>query len=401
MSRFYRGYEWAELVTTLDGESVTGLTKLAGSRTVTHTLNRPAQATGRVPSDDPRVNLELIEPGLDAPFLSFSDRLLYMFRREDQGAPNPTWVCRFAGIITQIEDAASADQPYSTFTAFDPWQYLFARPLMNGTSFLGGDGMSFSNTPGNRIAWRIVNATIGLHGPVHIDIPDDEDDWDVTDPLDINFQQGLSVGAALQQLCATNTMDIVMTPVYDPAARPGVCVEMNVYTQAGSQRDGAVFSWDVGRTVEGVSSLLDGSLLANTVQFFAGQGGPAVAPATDATSAARYGYYEVQQFFPGQAMQPTPGQTLALEAMAEFQLSLRKQGKRTVRITPSSLLAPIPLLEYGLGDRVPLWATNRLRQAIPWATDTTNFSRVYGIPITLSDDGVEQVAGLVLSPDGF
>lgn len=276
MSRFYRGYEWAELVTDLDGISVTGLTKLAGSRTVTFSLNKPASASGRVPSDDPRVNLEYIEPGLDAPFLSFNDRLLYMFRREDQGGSNPTWVCRFAGMVMQIEDTASADQPYSAYTAFDPWQYLFARPLMNGTSLIGSDGISWSNTPGNRIAWRIMENTISVHGPVHITIPDDEDDWEVTEAIDIKFQQGLSVGAALQQLCATNTLDIIMAPVYDPTNSPGICVEMSVYVVAGETRDGAVFSWDTARTVQGISSLLDGNLMANTVQFFAGQGGPAV-----------------------------------------------------------------------------------------------------------------------------
>lgn len=399
MGRFYRGYEWAELVTDLNTSAVTGLTKLAGSRTVTYTLNKPASASGRVPSDDPRVNLPNIETGFDAPLVSFNDRLLYMFRREDQGGSNPTWVCRFAGMIMQIEDSVQGEQPYSSFTAYDPWQYLFARPVMNGTSLVGPDGISWTQTRGDVIALQILEATIGVHGDVFIDL--NEDAWEATGQIDINFQQGVSVGQALQQLCQTGTMDIVLTPVYDPLARPGVCCEMTVYAQAGSTQDGAVFSWDVARSVGGISALYDGDLMANEVQFFAGQGGPAVAPAIDASGLARYGYWGVQNFFPGQAMQPTAGQTLALEEMAEFQLSLRKQGKRTIRITPTSLLAPIPLLEYGLGDRIPVHATNRLRQEIPWQSDSNAYCRVYGIPITLSDDGVEQVSGLVLSPDGF
>ncbi len=237
-----------------------------------------------------------------------------------------------------------------------------------------------------------MEATISQHGGVYINV--DDGVWEATDQIDINFQQGNSVGSALQQLCQTGTMDIIMEPVYDPIGMPGICVIMNVYVQAGATQDDAIFSWDVGRNVVGISSLLDGDLMANTVQFFNGQGGPPVTPATDADSETRYWYWATQQFFPQQT------RAVAVEAMAEFQLSLRQQGKRTIRLTPNSLLSPIPLLEYGLGDLIQAKATSRLRQPIPWNSADSQYSRVYGIPITLSDDGVEQVNGLVLSPDG-
>ncbi len=356
MGRFYEGFPWAELVTDRNTVAITGLSKLAASRTFTFPLNKPATASGVVPSDDPRVNLPHVESGTDAPSLSFNDRLLYAFRREAQGT-GPPWVCRFAGIVEQIEDACDGDQPYSTFTAYDPWQYLFARPVMNGTALVGPDGISWDDTRGDVIARQIIEATIALHGDVYIDV--DSGVWEETEAIDINFQQGTSVGAALQQLAATGTLDIVMEPVYDPTDRPGVCVVMNVYVQAGVTRPDAVFSWDRGRNVVGISQLTDGDLMANTVQFFNGQGGPAVTPAHDASSAARYGWWESQQFFPAQT------QAVAVEAMAEFQLSLRKTGHRTVNLSPNPLLSPIPLLEYGLGDRVPVYATSRLRQAIP------------------------------------
>ncbi len=392
MGRFYSGYEWAELVTDRNTVAITGLSKLAANRTVTFALNKPAVATGVVPSDDPRVNLPHIESGLDAPSVSFNDRLYYMFRREAQGTGAP-WVCRFAGVLEQIEDACQGDQPYSTFTAYDPWQALFARPVMNGTSLVGPDGISWTATQGSEIARQIVEATISLHGDVYIDT--DSGTFEATDLIDINFQQGTSVGAALQQLAATGTLDIVMDPVYGPAGAPGICVVMNVYVQAGTTRNDAVFSWDVGKSVVGISSMVDGDLMANTVQFYNGQGGPPVTAAHDASSAARYGWWEAQQFFPAQT------QPVAVESMAEFQLSLRAQGHRTVTLSPNPLLSPIPLLDYGLGDRVPVYATSRLRQPLPWASDETVYSRVYGIPITLTDDGVEQVQSLVTSPQGF
>ena len=70
-------------------------------------------------------------------------------------------------------------------------------------------------------------------------------------------------------------------------------------------------------------------------------------------------------------------------------------------VSPNPLLSPKPFLDYGLGDRVPISATPRLRQAIPWASDATIYQRVYGIPIVLGDDGVETVRQLIGSPDGF
>ena len=72
MGRFYQGYEWAEVVTDRNTVSITGLSKLAASRTVTFSLNKPAVATGVVPSDDPRVNLPHIESGPDAPSVSYA-----------------------------------------------------------------------------------------------------------------------------------------------------------------------------------------------------------------------------------------------------------------------------------------------------------------------------------------
>lgn len=394
MGRFYRGYPWRVIITDLDSAPITMLDKLAAQRTVTFSLNRPAETKAVVPSDDPRVNLPTVEGSdLGPPSLSFNDRLAYMFRREEQGTA-PPWVCRFAGIVEQIEDASSADQPYSTFTAYDPWQYLFARPVLTvDGDLVGKNGISWDDTRGDVIALQIMEHTIDTDGPVHINIEDGV--FEHTDQIDINFQQGTSVGAALQQLCATGTMDIIMEPVYDPINQPGICCIMNVYVQAGSRKDDAIFSWDVGRNVTNISMLNDGDLMANYIQFFNGQGGPPVTPSFDVDDEARYGKWSVQQFFPQQTQQ------ISVEAMSDFQLEIRRQGKRTLRMTPNSLLSPIPLLEYGLGDKIVARATDRLRQGIPWQApfDPNIYTRVYGIPITLSDDGVEQVAGLVLSPD--
>jgi len=104
--------------------------------------------------------------------------------------------------------------------------------------------------------------------------------------------------------------------------------------------------------------LFDGLGRANVVQFYNGQGGPAVTQQTDATSIGIYGEYWAQQFFPAQT-KPS-----AVIAMAQQQLGLRKDVKQTLTINPAPTRAPEPFVDYGLGDRVPVYASNRLRQAV-------------------------------------
>ncbi len=392
MGRFYRGYRWRTIITDLDSQPITCLERLAANRTVTFGLNQPAVTTAQVPSDDPRVNIPVVETGLDAPSLSFNDRLVYMFRRDTPDSAQP-WNVRFAGICTQIEDTAQADQPYSNFTAYDPWQYLYARQLKTfDNELVGPGGLSYSDTAGDLIVAELISNTINNDGECYIELGS----FETTADIDINFQQGISVGEALKQLVQTWTLDIVFTPVYDPATKPGICCAVHVYNQAGTVRDDAVMSWGVGRQAAGISDLLDGSQMANHIQFYNGQGGPPVTPSSNNTSSqTRYGVWAASQFFPAQT------DPEAVKAIAALQLDLRKQGRRSVTITPASLISPIPLLDYTLGDKVPVYATDRLRQPIPWASDATIYQRVYGIPIVLSDDGVETVRGLVSSPDGF
>lgn len=383
MARFYQGAEWRFVLTDRDSQPITSLERIAMARRIVYRLNQPAEAQMTVPSDDPRVNI----PHDDgAPYVSYNDRLVYGLRRE---GGSPPWVCRFAGIAVQVEDAVSGDQPYTPIKAWDPWQYLFRRAVKDGTSLVGPAGLVFSATRGDVIVQQLLEDTIAADGDCYIELGS----FEATAELDITFQQGTSVGAALQQLCQTWTLDIEFAPVYDPGGKPGVCSTVRVYAQKGTTRDDAVFSWDVGRSVVGISDLLDGSQMANDVQFYNGQGGPPVTPAVASASQARYGVWSEHRFFPAQVQEP------AVVAMAQLALDLQKQGRRTVTLTPSSLLAPVPLRDYALGDRVPVYATKRLRQPIPWAGEPV-YQRVYGIPITLSDDGVERVERLVASPDG-
>ena len=208
-------------------------------------------------------------------------------------------------------------------------------------------------------------------------------------PLDINFQQGLSVGEAWQQLTNNYDCDIIITPIYDPINRPGYLGEVSVVPQAGIERDNAIFAWDLpSQSLVQISRLYDGTLRANKVKFFAGQGGTAlggqsVPVQTDAASVAKFGEYWRQQFFPGQNVAGV------VQLLAQAELAFSANGRQTVTISPAPERSPHPFDEYYLGDRVPVYASNRLRAVL------SGYQRVYGIPVTIGDDGTETVQQLL------
>lgn len=399
---FSSGKLWRFVVTDLNGTVITWLDPLAEQRNVTFTLDAPAVATGHVPSDQFQINALVGSGSLGGdPVVSYSDRILYGFRREG-GAPssvNPgPWVIRFAGILTQLDDSAGSDDATSAYTAYDPWQYMMSRPIRAANLSLPPQtGLTYSGsvTTLDQIAVNLLDRTNTQDGFIYIDTSTGNiDSIPFTDT--INFAQGTSVGDALTQMCNTGLMDVWMEPLFDTGVAPPFLARLNIYASQGSVQNDAVMSWDSpGKSLVGIDRLLDGAQLANTVQFYNGQAGPSVAAQTDAISEAKYGSYWAQQSFPQQI------ETQAVVAIAQNQLMLRKIGRRTLQINPAPERAPDPFTSYFLGDLLPVYATKRLRQTLPAPQETTNYVRVYGIPIDISDNGVETVSQLLISPDGF
>jgi len=315
------------------------------------------------------------------PLLAEGVRQLYCFRRESETPPYYT--IRASTLVMQINDAAASDDARSRFTAWDPWQYMFMRPALTGSltttgtantgDLIGAAGVQYDNTvEAGAIALDLINTAIAYADAGAPAAAQDlflrtiaEDG--LTDPFTpdgYKVEQGTSLGQALQDLCATGYMDILLTPVYD-SANPGALCDLDVLSQsspylgAGVFNYNAIFAWDMpGRSVTGIDDLFDGLGRANVVQFYNGQGGPAVTQQTDATSIASYGEYWAQQFFPAQT------EAAAVVAMAQQQLDLRKNYRQTLTINPAPTRAPEPFVDYGLGDRVPVYASNRLRQEV-------------------------------------
>ena len=398
MAVTFRDPLWRFIATDLETNTTTWLDGRCFNRQVSVLLNRPRVFTGEVPSDDPEINRNYDAPGTmfdDGPYVNEGDRLIYGFRREVQDEITQMWTPRFAGILLQVEDAAQSDIARSRITAYDPWQYLYNRPIRNSSGDLpGSDGLSFDDTKANVIAASLLKWTIDTDGPCFIDAGTT---WSGTSfftgtlddcpEIDINFQQGMMVGEAWDELVDLGLIDIVLEPIYDPDDRPGYCVQMNTYPLAGQSRPNAVFGWDKApRSLVGVTSLYDGSERANSIQYYAGQGGPAVTLQEDSLSQARYGVYFAQRFFPGQNV------AAGVVALAQQELALRKNGQHTVTISPAPVRAPSPFTEYDIGDTVPIYSSNALRKAL------TGEQRIYGIPIEISDDALETVRSLLASP---
>lgn len=378
---------WRFVVTDLDLAIITILTPLAANRRATFTLNAPAMATGIVPSDSPEVNI--LQAG--HPFLDEGRRCLLGFRRE---GGSPPWIIRYAGILEQIEDAIDENgQPtaHSTYTAWDPWKYLYSRPVLRADGTLPAQaGVVFEDMPANEIATTLLDRTLTYDGEHHIKTGNIQT-CDVIDTM--TFQQGTSVGEAWTQLCETNKMDVYLRPIYDPVVSPGKLVALDIHPVQGRTRYKSVFSWDMPmRSLSGISRLVDGTLRANKIQYYVSQGGPGnphIPTQSDFASVAQYGNYWLQKFVPG-------GTKRIVIDLAEAELLLLKDGLRTYRVRPLAEPSPRPFIDYTLGDHCPLLASANLREGITGVTQ-----RVYEIPIEIDDDGIERVQELTFTEDSI
>lgn len=281
------------------GATIALLDRIATGRSLTYELDTPAQAQGVVDSDNPIVYLPTdASGGYDGqPGLAEGNRILYGFRREggyDAAGNYAPWVIRFSGLIMQIEDDPAEDQPKSTFTAFDPWMLLYNRPVVNADGTLPGpNGISstkvgtgtydFPSNNAGDILLTLLKRTIHYHGPVWIDAGamyggtthygSSGASLGSTDPIDIVFQPGTSVGEAWKQICDTSVVDLALRPIYDPVNRPGYLAELAIHTILGQNRDSAVMAWDLPpRSLLTIDRVEDGTQRVNIAQFLT-QGG--------------------------------------------------------------------------------------------------------------------------------
>lgn len=389
MPRFFPGYDWSFICTDLDSATLTILDRLASSRRVTARLGAAWDWQANVPSDSPEVNIIRSGSVFD-PFVQEGISLIYGFRDEEIiSTINESKVCRFGGILLDISDNAEGDQPESGLHAWDPWMYLYSRPVRDpDTGLIPGEaGLNYDNSPADQIALSLLDTTITYDGEAFIDITSGI--IDPCDDTDLVIQRGASVGEALDQLMATNNCEIMFTPIYDPVLRPGYVAELNISPTIGQNQPDAIMAWDKpSRSLAGLNRHRDGIRRTNVIQFYAGQGGQPVDEFQDATSQARFGVYYEAMFFPGKEALPDGVASDALR-----QLALRSYGEVSYQVSPATARSPIPLLEYMPGDSVPVYASSNFREEL------AETLRVMEIPIEISDDAEETVTNMLLAPE--
>lgn len=400
---------WRWVITELNAKQTAFLDRLATNVGIDYILDDSAVMTCDLPSD--QADVYQLQTGGDrpAPRVDYGQRLIFGLRREEP-IGGPPWKCRYSGIVTILQDQATADEPITHLTAHDAWTWAKTLPVLNPDgSLLGPDGLTYTGKTAayivkdliaNAYAWVVATFADPMpwnHQPndgQHLPIDIDSGHFGSTPIIEsINFAQGISVGEAWTQLCQTGTVDILLQPVF--AANPGVISILNVYAQAGKPRHAAVFGWDLfPRNLTAVDDLHDGTLIENIAQFWAGN---VAAPVpTNDSSIDKFGPYYVQKSYPA----PASPSAVGLLALAE--ITLRKQGKRTIVIDTTPELAPDAFTTYYLGDQVAVWAGrplppsgNALRGGI--RSDGTLSLRVYGFHVDLADDQQETITNVLLT----
>lgn len=406
--RFYKAPNWRYVITDLDSVAVTFLDRIATDRSIEFDLNTPTEISGLVPSANPEVNILHTDGD---PFLSEGNRLLYAFRRE--GPEGQPWVIRAAGIVLALSDDGGVNVSKTKFQAWDPWQLLYSRQCVDEDGNLPNKkGLIFSNpsVPIGEIALQLLKNTIDNAGPVHLDYPTSFGgtvNWDGffadTPEIDYTIHRGKTVGEAWEDLCATGLLDLEITPVFDIDDRPGYVGDLNIYSQPpaedqprGFARPQAIFSWDKPpRTLAGIKRDPDGRRRANWIQYYTRYGDVPAGLLEDADSQTKYGRYDYVQFFPDQT------DADRVEEWATAQLDMRKRGIRSVTPLPAQQQPPFLWEEFFVGDRVPVYSSNKLRERIPDADAPDVYQRVYGITISLNDpDAFEVISDIRVSQDG-
>lgn len=365
-ARFFRSPLWRTLITDLDSVTITLLDRRMFNRSAAFTLNGVSTFSGSVASDDPRVSRVYDGDGKGDPAVAEGTRLLYCFRQEDPTGLIP-WTIRFAGPVLNVVDRSDSDRPVTDIIAYDPWQYLYSIPVLDASGLpLGADGAIFPQTRGSFIAAEILyRAILGVPDMLNlIDLGTIFWGGTIEDTATIsNWQisQGTSVGQAWDDLVATGSLDIVLTPIYDPVNRPGVCSELSIFSQAGHNRFNAVFGWDTfTHSLTELTREQDGKSRANVENWYAGTGGIQVNVDTDPdpVSVAKYGAYWQQTFRTDNPVKSS------VALMARAQLQLEKNGRETITLQPAPERGPFPFTEWYLGDCVFPYATAKFRKAI-------------------------------------
>lgn len=337
--------------------------------------------TFTVPAADPQVRI-LHTDG--EPFLSCSNRVLKVYRKE-----SGRWIIRFTGPVEQVEQDGDANGLYAHVTAFGPGRILHQRLVRNAAGGIvntTGNPISFTSVAGNTIAKTLVDRANTVAATGITTDPGLGAAFETTAVQTKEFEEGTMVGEAHEELTDTDTMDIWYQPL---DRQDGILAAMRVETEQGENKPNAVFAYGMGNhSIAQFRRLRDGSQIANNVYAYAdrpargstwGQSKTAV----DSASQTKYRLRESLRFYSDKYTSEQ------LQALANFEQSLRRNPRETVSIVPAIERAPTPFTDYFVGDFIQVYADELLLQSM------AGTQKVEELDIAVDDGGFERVTEIV------
>jgi hypothetical protein len=342
------------------------------SREMVFDMNRPCSVSGKIAANNSVINAT---HGDGYPVLSCGDRTLKCYRFE-----SGSWVIRFAGIIWQVSDEGEEDTAYTSFTAFDPWQFLFKRMIRRNDGNLKKT-VTLANNAAAAIK-RHIDKTIEFAGPCYIDTDDG-----FFEPalvyLTMQYEQDY-LGRAFIEVCETGTVDVIMEPV---DRTDGILVSASAVEQRGSDVSGSVsVEYDTGdRTAKQWSRDLDMETAANQITNFNGSK-KKFSFQEDTDSQDRFGILEDCRVLTDIEHQD------ALDALTSQELAERKNPRENVQVVPFPRSTASPFTGFFLGDFISVSCSDQAREAV------SGVQRVWGFSLDIDDEGVERVSELRVAP---
>jgi hypothetical protein len=324
---------WRWVICDLNGVAISIITGITDEIELTFSLNRPAELTFTVPSDNPLVNTLHTD---SAPYLSCGDRVIKGYRKVSSGEDiTPAgWVIGYVGRTYIVDDAGDGDTVRTSVTCYDPLIDLATRLVRNSSGSFASTVSFTSTTLGNIIKAMIdrsntyaAAATMLSTAGTWADVATRSEDYDLAYIL-----------TSMNELTDTALVDLV-TSYLDSTT--GVHMELGSASAAGSDVSGSVIlGYDAPpRNSAEFARTQTMETFANDVTLFPAKRATGSSAGTNPTSITRYGAFESAE-----VLTDINNLTL-LDDLSTEQLALRSKPKDVVSLTPAPELAALPITD--------------------------------------------------------
>jgi len=417
-------FEIADLANTV----LADITGIAMEKRLAPRLNRAGQATfktplyGTTPAGVDVSSILLPDAGDGYPTLCTGNRRLivkkngvavpnvgntYIWTVERAGGPSDAYadvVCFNPMIRWPTRWAQDADGSIVDGVVDDLSDPDFGKPILDlPAGAVNDDALPVS---GGDLIQQMIENTIANNGPLGLTTSGGTFDTTIPPAADVSFaltDWPTKISDLATLLFAAGVVDVVLDSV--TAAGEPMAV-LSAVNQAGSDLTATVsFDWQAGlfnashaRHVESMDEF------ANVIRYFLG---PRVRPnrwrgsidattsgiTTDPTaSRSVYGDYVDFPIYDSRGTENTVRKIYM--RLFDSELAYRMVPRTTIGITPQAGVAPEPFTDYNLGDVVNCNIGSNLGLELVDAA-----IRVFGIDITITDEGVERVGELLLMQD--